>query len=215
MIGIYCITNIVNGKQYIGQSTDIDTRWRHHRDLLNAGHHVNRHLQYAWNKYGAENFRFSALEILEDDERINEREIFWIQELDTFENGYNLTLGGEGQRGRYLTEEQKNHLSEINTGALNPNFGLKRSEETRRKMSIAKRGKPRKPHTEDYKRKVSEKLKGRKKPWFNKRVLWVETRQIFESVTDASNGTGFLIPSISAVCRKKCKTLYGQHFEFV
>lgn len=215
MTGIYCITNTVNGKQYVGQSTDIDARWRHHRDLLNAGCHVNRHLQYAWNKYGAESFRFSVLEILEDDKHISEREIFWIQELDTFENGYNLTLGGEGQRGRYLTEEQKRHLSEINMGALNPNYGLKRSEETRRKMSEAMRGKPHKPLSEEHKRRISDGCKNVSHEAQNKAVLWVEKNQLFKSVSRAAESTGFSISGISSVCLGKRKQIFKQHFKFV
>ena len=56
MIGIYKIENKVNGKIYVGQSIDIDTRWYNHRNELNGNRHYNEHLQNAWNKYGEDNF---------------------------------------------------------------------------------------------------------------------------------------------------------------
>ena len=45
MIGIYKIENKVNGKVYIGQSIDINTRWYNHRKELNGNRHHNEHLQ--------------------------------------------------------------------------------------------------------------------------------------------------------------------------
>lgn len=45
MIGIYKIENKVNGKVYVGQSIDINTRWKCHISYLNSGIHHNKHLQ--------------------------------------------------------------------------------------------------------------------------------------------------------------------------
>ena len=56
MIGIYKIENKVNGKVYIGQSIDIEKRWKSHISYLNKGIHRNKHLQSAWDKYGEGNF---------------------------------------------------------------------------------------------------------------------------------------------------------------
>lgn len=215
MIGIYCITNTLSGKQYIGQSRDIKARWRHHQHLLKSGQHPNKHLQRAWSKHGGDCFVFSIIETFDVDIFLSERERYWIAMLDTYVHGYNRTQGGEGQSGRSLTDEQKRHLSEINMGKRNPNYGLKRSAETRQRMSDAMRGKPHAPRSEEAKRKTSEKLRGRKKPWFNKRVLWLETGQEFESIKAASRATGFTHPSISAVCRGVRESLYKQHFAFV
>lgn len=103
--GIYCITNIVNNKTYIGQTYSIKNRWyRHKNELLNNKHH-NCHLQSAWNKYGSENFEFSILEYCSIDE-LNEKETFWIKKYDSFNNGYNLTSGDIGCRGYKHTEEE-------------------------------------------------------------------------------------------------------------
>lgn len=214
MIGIYCIENKIDHKKYIGQSVDIQKRWRHHKTTLRNGTHINTHLQRAWKKYGEENFLFYVVEEV-GVEDLDRREIELIKELGTFKNGYNLTSGGEGQRERFLTEEEKKHLSEINMGEKNPNYGLKRSEKTKRRMSESMRGKKHGPHSEEWKRTVSSKLKGKEKPYFNKPVRWIETGKIFKSVTDASQATGYHFTSISAVCRGARKTIHKQHFEFM
>lgn len=92
MIGIYLITNKVNGKKYVGQSIDIEKRWKDHiRDSKKSEYTIHKAIR----KYGVENFEFSVLEECSVD-KLDEREIYWISELDTFNNGYNMTLGGEG-----------------------------------------------------------------------------------------------------------------------
>jgi len=58
MSGIYMIENLINHKVYIGQSQDIERRQKDHMRHLKHGNHDNPHLQNAWNKYGADNFRF-------------------------------------------------------------------------------------------------------------------------------------------------------------
>lgn len=62
--GIYKITNQINQKSYIGQSTDILGRWRHHKSSskneISAAY--NYPLQRAFRKYGIENFSFEILE---------------------------------------------------------------------------------------------------------------------------------------------------------
>jgi group I intron endonuclease len=112
--GIYIITNIINGKVYVGQSTDIRQRWWHHKYELNKQIHSNRHLQGAWNQYGKENFEFSILELCEEND-LDNREIYWISEYNSKnpEFGYNLSDGGGGTRGTILTEEQKEYMSKV------------------------------------------------------------------------------------------------------
>ena len=59
--GVYEIANLVNGKRYIGSATNFRGRWNVHRSDLRKGKHHSKKLQHAWNKYGAEAFRFGPL----------------------------------------------------------------------------------------------------------------------------------------------------------
>ena len=92
---IYKITNQVNSKIYVGKTvTTIANRWLHHLDDYKK---FDWHLYRAMRKYGVDKFSIEQIEEC-DDEIINEREIYWIEKLDTFKNGYNSTIGGEGRK---------------------------------------------------------------------------------------------------------------------
>lgn len=96
--GIYMIRNNVNGKIYIGQTSTIYKRFHQHKLKLNSGAHVNKHLQHAWDIYGASTFEFSIVEECEQS-ILDEREIYWIAKYNAMKDGYNQTLGGGGKRG--------------------------------------------------------------------------------------------------------------------
>ena len=91
MIGIYKITNKINGKSYIGQSIDIERRWREHKK--NIGSSKNP-LYLDFKKYGLENFSFEILEECKVKD-LDEKEIYWIKRYDSHNKGYNLTDGGQ------------------------------------------------------------------------------------------------------------------------
>jgi group I intron endonuclease len=61
--GVYQIRNKVSGLIYVGSSKDIERRWVRHREMLNGGTHDNKHLNNAWNKYGAGSFEFVVVEV--------------------------------------------------------------------------------------------------------------------------------------------------------
>lgn len=94
---IYCITNLINGKKYIGQTTrTIEERFRDHSYQAYASENDSRPICRAIKKYGIENFKVDQLEEV-DNSSLNEREIYWIHELQTYgEQGYNATKGGDG-----------------------------------------------------------------------------------------------------------------------
>ncbi|MCC8068781.1 MAG: GIY-YIG nuclease family protein [Ruminococcus sp.] len=93
MIGIYKITNILNQKVYIGQSVDIEKRWAEHIRCANNSDKPNTIYQ-AIRKYGVENFTFEVIEECSQ-EKLNEREIYWIDYYNSYYDGYNMTLGGD------------------------------------------------------------------------------------------------------------------------
>lgn len=96
MIGIYKITNILNGHSYIGQSVNIEKRWIKEKSSAFNKNDIayNYPLSKALRKYGVENFIFEVIEECSS-EILNDREKFWINYYNTFYNGYNQTLGGD------------------------------------------------------------------------------------------------------------------------
>ena len=99
MAYIYIITNKINNKQYIGQTVNkITKRFSQHKHAsYNLNHKdANTPLHQAIRKYGIENFDIEKLEECSQEE-LNEREIYWIKKLNTYNNGYNASLGGYGK----------------------------------------------------------------------------------------------------------------------
>ena len=88
---IYVITNLQNGKQYGGQtSRDIDVRFEEHLWETRGNSYLHKAIQ----KYGRNSFKVEQLEQVPISQ-LDEKEKYWIKELNTYENGYNLTLGGK------------------------------------------------------------------------------------------------------------------------
>jgi group I intron endonuclease len=97
-MGVFRITNNINGKKFIGSSLDLVAIWHAQKLQLNTGTHPNSELQKDWNQYGAENFTYEILEELKptDDPKIDfKKEIkaleeLLIEEIQPFDNnGYN------------------------------------------------------------------------------------------------------------------------------
>jgi len=159
--GIYCISNIKTGKRYIGYGTNLKIRWNGHKRQLRKNIHNNPYLQSSYNKWGKENFEFSIIqEINESTETLRLMEIYWIVYFNSYYKdgcGYNMTYGGEGTYGYKHTDEQIKRNSDAKKGKPSWNKGIPMSEEsklkasqshknlseeTRRKQSLAKKGRP-------------------------------------------------------------------------
>ena len=98
--GIYKITNLNNQKCYIGQSIELEKRYRSHRNNLRTDKHPNNHLQRAYNK--GDKFVFEVIELCEPDV-LDQKEIAWIELFDSTnrENGYNFDSGGGVCRNKH------------------------------------------------------------------------------------------------------------------
>lgn len=138
--GIYKITNLKNGKFYIGSSKDIEFRWNEHKKHLNGNYHINKKLQNAWNFYGKENFEFTIVELVSNDETfLLKREQFYFDIFKPYikEIGYNIgekSSGGDNFTHNPNKENIREHLSDINLGAKNPMHGKKHSDEAKERQ---------------------------------------------------------------------------------
>lgn len=108
---IYKFTNLINNKLYIGLTTKDWTS----RFLTHKRKHKNKDalrvsaLYGAMVKYGFENFKFEIIDSANTKEQLQEKERYWIKELNTLTpNGYNITSGGETQ---YLRQESRDKIS--------------------------------------------------------------------------------------------------------
>lgn len=158
MIIIYKITNTITNKSYIGYTKHtLEKRW---------SQHVNGALKTLCNRKFYNSIRSHGVEcwkkeIIEEVENVNigkEKEIFYIDFFNTYDQGYNSTKGGDGNNGIIMNEESNRKRSL----ALK---GKKKSKEHAEKLRSRR-------HTEETKNKISESHKGKKKPW----VIWTPER---------------------------------------
>lgn len=124
--GIYKITNIINGKCYIGQSIYLKKRLKRH--LSYKSHKDNLALYKAFNKYGVDKFTIEILETIDTEKcdniksELDKLEIFYIKKYNSYNSGYNQTFGGDaGIAGYKFTEEQRDKVSK-HSKLCAPNF---------------------------------------------------------------------------------------------
>lgn len=130
---IYMATNTVNGMSYIGFTDDFDRRKNEHlRKSKNQLYDFHK----ALSEFGVDVFEWEILEEGIDRKNINHKEIEYIYLHGTYNNGYNMTVGGEGSA--VMTDDGRRRISEANKGNEYC-VGRKISYETRKKMSDANR----------------------------------------------------------------------------
>lgn len=138
---IYRIVNIHTGKIYIGQSKHIQKRRIAHFLMLRNNKHHSAKLQAAYNKYGESSFYFEIIEREIPLDKINEREIYWINYYDSLVNGYNMKPGGQDAGGcfkpftvngiEYLSKQdaaEKTGLTVMDIDMYLKNKGIKRNK---------------------------------------------------------------------------------------
>ncbi len=119
---VYKTTNLLNGKIYIGQDSHNNPKY------LGSG----KLLRVSINKNGLNNFKKEILEYCNSKEQLNEREIYWINKLNSLTpNGYNITPGGGG--GDTITHHP--NKKKIIETVRRKNKGKKRSCESKLRYS--------------------------------------------------------------------------------
>lgn len=224
---IYKITNKLNGKIYVGKTArTLDERMKEHLRKIET------YVERAIAKYGIDAFDVSVIEEC-DDEKLNEREIYWIAFYNCRRpNGYNLTDGGEGCTGLVLSSESRAKISKAKKGKKGhpcsvetrrkiskANKGHSVSEETRARISAAQIGKK---ATKEQRQKISARLKGRNSRLKNvpiqknsRAVICVETNQIFHSVGAASKWASVDRSTLRAAINKETRTARGYHWRYL
>ena len=185
--GIYKIENLINHKVYIGQSVDIERRFRGH---INKEH--NHHLKHAFKKYGIENFSF---EIIKETKDLDYWEIFLIQIYRATDEryGYNSDFGGnlnkvcseehknnisKALKGRPLSKEHREKLSLAKKGKPSTFKGKKMSEESRRKLSLSHKGQKPHPMSKEAKLRLSESKIGEKNSTFIGYIICLDNLEV-------------------------------------
>ena len=174
--GIYKIVNCINNKVYIGQSIDIYKRFRNHK--YNLQKNILHPLYNSFRKYGIVNFEFIIIEEVISIQNLDNREQYWLDHYKSYdkEHGYNLRSKAESNKGYKHTkgkkhsEETKAKISsstkkrhaedpEYTNKIINSNKNRIVSDETKRKISLANKGKPArnkgKKMSEEHKRNLA------------------------------------------------------------
>lgn len=113
---IYKATSKTSGKSYIGlTSRSLKFRQRKHLEEVNRGK-FNYHFYKAIKKYGWDDFVWTILDRTDDYEELKQLEIYYIGKFNTYENGYNMTLGGQGSKGHKGKTGSENHKTTTTEG---------------------------------------------------------------------------------------------------
>lgn len=207
--GVYKITCMSNNKVYVGSSIDMFQRTKGHVALLRYNKHCNKHLQFAWNKYGESAFRFDVIELVLSF-CVQFREQYWINKLkaSNHRKGFNMnpiasgahyaTLEtrekiGNASKERVFTQQHRARIAASNSGR-------RRSDESKAKIRNAR---ARQVISEESKQKRSETLKGKIRP-DDVRLRISEShraRNLYASTVLSPDGTSHCVDNLRDFCK--------------
>lgn len=191
---IYMIRNKVNGKEYIGQTKYLSTRWSAHKTLTGLRRGRRCPVQEAILHEGIDNFDFIVLEDEVPERMLKEIESRYIIERDTVEpNGYNLV--GDG----VVSEATSNRLSKAAKAGIEKMKREGRLDEHMAMMRKAHKEKgyaPMHPNTKE----ALMKSKGNRRE-----IRCVETGIVYSSITAAADAVGGRVSNMSAAIKKSGK----------
>lgn len=222
---IYLVTNIINGKQYVGQTIrPLRERWRDHCRVKD-----DNYFHRAIRKYGADSFRLEVIDTAKSVEELDRKEIFWIKELNTlYPGGYNLKIGGDASmRGRFGMFNPKAKIIyqfTLDGAMVNGYYGV---GDAARRTGISQSGIGRSAkrgdvlaggcvwlwHSDDMWEQLIHRIDnytgGRKQP-----VVCVETGEVFQSASDAARKYGTIASSVLSCCSGRLKTTAKKHWKY-
>lgn len=208
---VYMHKNKINNKIYIGITyQNTKNRWRKN----GLGYKKQKQFYNAICKYGWDNFEHIILfeNLTKDEACQKEQELIKKYKSNDRNYGYNLSEGGEsGSKGSHwiMSKETKRKMSEKLKGHISWNKGMKYTKEQKNKISIATKKAMQNP---EIKNKLHKKKTINKNTW--KKVVCVETNEIFESIIEASKNKKCKDSDISKVCKGKRKTCGGYHWRY-
>ena len=169
--GAYKITNTANGKVYIGATSNLRDRKQHHDWDLRHHKHSNKAMQEDYDK-NPDAFRFDVIEFC-DTENLTELERKYIAEYDSMNPIYGYNRESGGNKDKTISSETKQIWSTHRKGEGGAMYGKHHTEEARRKISEKQIGKV---LSEETKRKISSAKIG-VRPSEETRRKWSETRK--------------------------------------
>ena len=200
---IYKITNNINGKVYIGQTIrTLDERIREHKRFKKSL------ISKAFRKYGFKNFIFEIIDNADSIEELNDKECKWIKLYNCIVPlGYNQCEGGGNTLGFHHREDSKSKMS-VNkankkTGKDNSFYGKTHSNEQKAKWSEQRRG-----------RTLSEEWIEKLRKSHFKKVINLDTGEIFESIKEAAKKYNTDSTHITKVCKGKGITTCGCRWQY-
>ena len=191
------------GKSYIGCTSQRPTRrW----DNGNGYKYNHKEFYHDIKKFGWDNFSHDIIAsgLTEDEGYLLEEACIRRYNTTDPDHGYNKTTGGKGVPGYACSEELRRKRSAAVSGEKNPMYGKPCDGERRRKISEAHIGMRHTAESIEKMRRVH-----------SKRVLCVDTSEVYASVLEAASAVGAHPQNISAVCCGKQKTCSGYRWKYV
>lgn len=210
---VYLRTNLINGKQYVGQTVDFKKRESAWKSI--KWNYANQLLTDERNKYGLDNFKVEIIKEC-DNVDLDYWEKYYIKKYNTeFPNGYNDNEGGK--LGFHHSEETKKKIGESGKGKHYDRVGIELTEEHKRKISKAMKGKVPLTAVEKH-----AELSSKKVYQYTKDDKLIET---YSSIREASRKTNFAYNGIYCCCKGgffsksrnkwvSCRTFKGYKWSF-